>query len=115
MVPLVVFLNYGISGTLVTGATAVERHGLGYLAVADISEHGPTINPAAWLYRQYSTTTTTVLEYHAVPLSVLSIHDGTLTNVGETTEFTFQDYLHLVRTFDVLAAISQLLTASPWP
>ena len=98
-----------------TLAVTIERHHLRNDAIALGAQHWPTINPRTRLDGEHTPHAITVLEHHAIPFSMLAIHDGALTCKVETTQFALQNHLRVVGTLDVLAAISNLLTTRTWP
>ena len=77
-----------------------------------VAQHRPSVNPPAGHQHRHTAYAPTVLEDDAVPVAILTIYDGALSHMGESTKGTLQDDALLVRAADIVGTIAHLTTVT---
>ena len=73
-----------------------------------IAQQGPSVNPTAGHQRGNTAHTATVLEDNGIPVAILTVDNGTLSDIGETAKVGFQDDVLLIRSTDVVGTVADL-------
>ena len=113
MVPLPVQPQFGVCEVIsfdngCLGLIAlIGAHGLGHLAIF-IANHRPAVDPAHGRDCKYAPYPTTILEDDAIPVAILTIDDGALSHVGESTKIALQDNRLLPRSLKVVGTVAHL-------
>ena len=88
--------------------SAYQRsHAQGYPTFL-IAQHGPSVNPSTGHQREHTSHTAAVLENDAIPIAILSVDNGALPHMRESTEICFQNSLLLVWSVNVVGPVAHL-------
>ena len=90
-----------------------RAHHVGHASLL-VAQHWPSVDPAAGHQREQTPHTAPVLEDDAIPVAVLRVDDGALSDVALTGEVALEDDLFLIGTMNVVGPVAHLAAMAPW-